>query len=151
MRKLHALIGMPVICGNRRIGRLLQPKLSDDLRQLEGIWISSGVRGTRYIPSESLEMLGQVAVMAEDRGRRSRLRAGPLPRRAVSTDGRRLGAITGAEIDELSFAVTALELSCGFWDDLLYRRQRVLLYTVSRESGEVIVGPAADAREANRT
>ena len=149
MRRLRALTGMPVVCGSRRVGRLLRAELTEDLRQLEGVWISAGARGTRYIPAEALEMLGQVAVIAEDSGSRRRMRPKPLLMRAVSTDGRRMGAITGAEIDEVSFAVTALELSAGLWDDLLWGRRRVTRYTVNRDNGEVIVEPAEAETEVN--
>jgi len=147
MRKLRALTGLPVVCGHRRIGRLLRAELTEDLKQLSGIWVSAGIRGTRYIPAESLQWLGQVAVMVDDAGRRGHMPTGTLLKRAVSTDGRRVGAITGAEIDEVSFAVTALELSAGLWDDLLYRRQRIWGFTVNRDNGEVVVLPAEDERE----
>ena len=147
MRKLRGLMGMPVVCGGRRLGRVLRGELAEDLRQLDGIWISAGLRGTRYIPAESLELLGRVAVMAEDDGARRRMAGRPLLLRAVSTDGQRLGAVTGAEIDEVSFAVTSLELSSGLWDDLLRGRRRVTRYTVNRETGEVIIEPDGDERE----
>lgn len=148
MRKVRALTGMPVVCKQKRVGRLIQAELSDDLRRLEGIWITGGVRGTRYIPAEALEMLGEAAVIADSAGRRKRLDAQPLFKRAVSTDGRRLGAITGASIDEVSLSVASLELSAGLWDDLLNGRQPVDRYTVNRETGDVIVDPAGDEREA---
>jgi uncharacterized protein YrrD len=147
MRKLRSLTGMSVICGSRRIGRVLQAELTEDLRQLSGIWVGAGLLGTRFIPSESLEMLGEVAVMAEDRGRRRSMRSRPLLKRAVSTDGRRMGAISGAEVDELSFAVTALELSSGLWEDLAHRRRRVTRYTVNPENGEVVVDLSEATRE----
>ena len=139
MRKIRVLIGMPVVVSNRRIGRVVQVELSEDLRQLDGLWIDAGLRGTRFLPSDSLEMLGQVAVMADDAGRRRRCKSAPLFRRAVGTDGRRLGAITGAEIDELSFRVEALELSHGLWDDLLYGRTRIRNFTLNRENGSVVI------------
>lgn len=147
MRKLRALIGMPVICGSRRIGRVVQPQLTEDLSQLKGIWIGAGLGGTRFIPCESLEMIGTVAIMSEDRGRRGRMQVRPLLMRAVSTDGRRIGAITGAQIDEVSFAVSALELSAGLWEDLLDGRVLVTRYSVNPESGEVIIDPAGDERK----
>ena len=143
MRKLRSLIGMSVVCGSRRVGRLLRAELTEDLKQLAGIWVGAGLRGTRYIPAESLELIGRVAVMADVPGSRARMASKPLFARAVSTDGRRLGAITGAEIDEMTFAVSALELSAGLWDDLLRGRQRVTRYTVNRERGEVIIDSAA--------
>ena len=146
MRKLRSLTGMSVICGSHRIGRVLQAELTGDLRQLSGIWVGAGLLGTRFIPSESLEMLGEVAVMAEESGRRRPMRSRPLLKRAVSTDGRRMGAITGAEIDELSFAVRALELSAGLWEDLAHQRRRVTRYTVNPDNGEVVI----DLQEATR-
>ena len=147
MRKLRSLTGMSVVCGSRRIGRLLQAELTADLRQLSGIWVGAGLMGTRFIPAERLEMLGEVAVMVDDRGRRRPMRSRPLLKRAVSTDGRRMGAITGAEIDELSFAVCALELSEGLWDDLAHHRLRVTRYTVNPDNGEVVIDLSEATRE----
>ena len=147
MRKLRSLTGMSVICGSHRIGRVLQAELTGDLKQLSGIWVGAGLLGTRFIPSESLEMLGDVAVMAEDSGKRRPMRSKPLLKRAVSTDGRRMGAITGAEIDELSFAVRALELSSGLWAALAHRRQRVTRYPVDPANGEVVIDLPEATRE----
>ena len=137
MRKLRNLIGMPVICHRRKIGRLVQADLSPDLKRLEGIWVDCGLRGTRHIPCEQLSMIGEHAVIADDRGSRKKCAARSLLRRAVSTDGTRLGAITGAEVDEISFLVRALELTRGFWDDLCLGRRRVETYSV--QGSEVIV------------
>lgn len=147
MRKVRAMIGMPVICLNRKIGRMVQAEITEDMKQLSGIWVDAGLRGTRYIPSESLEMLGQVAIMADDCGKRKHLTSTRIFHRAVSTDGQRLGAITGAEVNELSFAVESLELSAGIWDDLFSSRQRIQRYTVNRENGEVIVEQAEEEVE----
>ena len=137
MRKLRNLIGMPVILHRQKIGRLIQADLSDDLKRMEGIWVDSGLKGTRYIPSEHLGMIGEMAVLTDSRGTRRRARAQSLLRRAVSTDGSRLGAIVGAEVDEISFLVCALELTRGFWDDLWYGRLRVDDYNA--QGAEIIV------------
>ena len=142
MRKARNLTGLPVVCDGRRYGRVLRADLSDDLRHMEGIWVGAGLRGARYIPSERLQMLGSVAVLADCAGQRRRMEPSRLPMRAVSTDGRRLGAVTGAELDELSFQVTALELSAGVWDDLVGGRGRVTRYTVNPDKGEVVIDPA---------
>ena len=58
MRKLRALIGLPVVVNNHRIGRVVQAELSTDLTQLLGVWIDAGLLGTRFIPADSLGMLG---------------------------------------------------------------------------------------------
>lgn len=146
VRKLRALVGMPVLCDSRRIGRVVQAQLTDDLTRLDAIWVG-GLLGMRRIPAESLQMIGKVAVMADDAGTRSRGQAKPLMLRALSTDGRRIGAITGAVIDEVSLAVTSLELSEGLWEDLLRGRSSVTRYTVNRDIGMVVVQAAIEGRE----
>lgn len=147
MKKIRVMIGMPVICRNKKIGRMIQADLAEDLRQMNGIWVDSGLRGTRYIPSENLEMLGEIAIIADDCGKRRRPTPAPIFHRAISTDGQRLGAITGAEINELSFAVESLELSNGIWEDILNRRDRINRYTVNRETGEIIIEKAGQEME----
>ena len=147
MKKLRSAVGMPVMCQGKRIGRLIQAELSEDLTRLSGIWVGSGLKATRFVPAEELQIIGQVAVFCDGRGERGHMRAEPLFRRATATDGARLGAITGAEIDEVSFAVTSLELSRGFWDDLTDGRRAIRSFTVDRETGEVIVGPPGQGKE----
>lgn len=142
MRKIRSLTGMPVICRQKKIGRLMQAELSGDMLHLEGIWIDAGLKGTRYIPAEQLCMIGDVAVLADGSGVRKRCSAKTLLMRAVSTDGRRIGAIVGAQVDEISFLVRCLELSRGFWEDLLDGRQQVESYRV--HGGAVIISDSAE-------
>lgn len=144
MRKMRNLTGMPVVMNGRKIGRLLHAELTEDLKALSGVWIDSGLKGTRYIPVESLEMIGSKAVSTDSAGMRRRCKPGFLIRRAVSTGGYRIGAVTGAEIDEITFAVEALELSCGFWDDFWQGRRRIRCYSVHPESGDVVLQDSAD-------
>ena len=148
MRKLRNLIGMPVLWQRQRLGRLMQVELSSDLVRLEGIWVDGGLKGTRYIPSEQLGMIGEIAVLADSRGARRRCTARPLFLRAVSSGGEPVGAIVGAEVDELSFQVRALELTRGFWDDLTAGRTRVERYTAQPERSLVIVLESTDEVEA---
>ena len=139
MRKLRNLTGMPVVCKRQKIGRLIQAELSADLRTLEGIWVDCGLRGTRYIAADHIGTIGEAAVITDQRGIRRRMSAKPLICRAVSTDGRRLGAIVGAEIDEVSMMVSALELSRGVWDDIYYGRTLITQYNAGENSSEAIV------------
>ena len=143
MRKLRNLSGMPVLCQRQKIGRLVQAELSEDLARLDGIWVDGGLRGTRYIPAEQLGMIGEVAVLSDGRGVRRRCDARPLFLRAVNAAGERMGAIVGAELDEMSFQVRALELTRGFWDDLSTGRARIERYSVQPEQSVVIVLDAA--------
>lgn len=137
MRKLRNLIGMPVIFQRQRIGRLIQVDFSPDLKRMEGIWIDSGLRGTRYIAADHLSMVGETVILSDSRGMRKRPHVKQLMQRAISTDGSRTGAIVGAEVDEISFLVSALELSRGFWDDLWYGRQKISSYNA--DGNEIIV------------
>lgn len=139
MKKIRALIGLPVIVKGKRIGRVVRCELSNDLKHLEGLWITAVVFGTRFIPCEHLGVLGQVSVTADSSGIRRKGSGTSLFRRAVGTDGTRLGAITGADIDELSFRIDALELSCGLWDDLLYGRRRIHTFALNQTDGSVII------------
>ena len=139
MRGIRSLIGLPVVVSGKKIGRVVQPELSDDLTRAEGIWVDAGLCGTRFIESDRIRLIGDVAITADDAGKRKSLQSRALFRRAIGTDGCRLGAITGAEIDPLSFRIEALELSLGLWNDLLSGRERVSLFTVDRQSGNVIV------------
>ncbi len=147
MRKLRNLIGLPVIVNRQKIGRLVQAELSGDLEQLKGVWVDCGLRGTRYISSERLKLIGEMAVIADDRGKRRRCGNAFPCYRAISACGQRLGAIVGAQIDELSFMVTSLELTRGFWDDLLTGRECVTKYAMNDCLTEVIVLDAADQCE----
>lgn len=147
MRKIRNMIGMPVLCCGKKLGRLVQTDLSGDLKRLEGIWVDCGLKGNRYISADQLSMIGEFAVMADDRGRRRRCRASSLLCRACGTDGMRLGAVVGAEIEELSFLVSSLELTRGFWDDIYAGRSRVESYKVHPEKSDVIIGDSAEEAE----
>lgn len=142
MRKIRSLTGMPVICKQKKIGRLMQAELSEDMLRLEGIWIDAGLMGTRFIPAEQLCLIGDVAVLADGSGQRKRCSAKKLMKRAVSTDGQRIGAIVGAQVDEISFLVRCLELSRGFWEDLLGGRKQIDCYQV--HDGAVIISDSAE-------
>ena len=145
MRKLRNMIGMPVLCQRQKLGRLVQVDLSADLVRMEGIWVDCGLKGTRYIPTEQLAMIGEVAVLADARGTRRKCTARPLLMRAITTGGMRAGAIVGAEVDELSFQVRALELTHGFWDDIHAGRTRIERYTAQPERSIVIVPETSSA------
>ena len=64
MRSIRSMIGMPVVVENRRLGRVIQIALSDDLTRAEGVWVDAGLRGTRYISTDSVRLIGSVAIGA---------------------------------------------------------------------------------------
>jgi len=150
VRKSRALTGLPVVVNGRRIGRVVQTELSEDLSELAGIWIATGFLGTRFIPGDSVGLIGEVSIIADHSGIRRRCRPAAIFRRAVGSDGSRVGAIIGAEIDEISLRVEALELSCGLWDDLVFGRKCIRRFTLNQETGNVVVDISEIEKEANR-
>lgn len=147
MRKLRNLTGMPVICRRQKIGRVIQAQLTEDLSALDGIWVDCALRGTRYISAEHIGTIGEVSVIADHRGVRRKMNARSLVCRAVSTDGRRLGAIVGAEIDEVSMLVHSLELSGGFWDDLYNGRSFVRRFSVGEGVCKTVIVDSAESEK----
>lgn len=138
IRDMRTLTGLPVISKGRRIGRAACVELTDDLTRIRGLFVDCGMRGSRFIPEQMIDLLGEVAIITGGSGRRTSARNPTLQRRALSTDGRLLGAVSGAMIDENTRSVEALLLSRGYIDDLLVGRQWVRQYTVNRDSGDVI-------------
>lgn len=138
MKNTNALGGMPVVCDGVRLGRVFSVQLTPDLTKMAGLHVDCGLRGRRYIPAERVRVLGEVAVLVDGGPSGARPAEQTLPRRALTPEGARLGAITGAWIDEETRAVESLELSRGYWEDLFLGRVRVRSYHVQKDGGEVV-------------
>lgn len=130
MKGLKAFVGMPVILGGRRIGHVACLTLDEGLTRVTGLRIARGLRGNRFIPASAVSLLGDVAVLVTDEGVRAGEERGLTIRRATATDGQILGAITGALIDERTLKVAALEMTSGWWEDLVRGRKYVHGWTV---------------------
>ncbi len=150
MKSIRALIGMPVISidGGRRLGRVLRASVNEALDGLEGIWIAGRFGKTAFLPKESIEMLGDVAVIVNSlmkvkpRGQAFHMR------RALDASGALMGAVTGLYVNEESLTVESLEISLGFWEDIARGRQLVRHFAVLKPQGDVIVcGKGEDVSE----
>lgn len=130
---------MPVILDGKRLGRALDIGITKDLKNMTGIYVDCGIRGSRFVPSDQVRLVGDVAIFVDSRGKRSRCNGTSQVRRALSTDGRRLGAVCGVLIDEEMQTIEALELSRGYIDDLIGGRQYVRHYTVSKGGEDVVI------------
>ncbi len=138
MRNTRSLLGMPVISNGRKLGRVTCVLTDDSLRTVSGLYLSCGVAGSRFIECGQLDLFGDIAVLARSEGKRMQLTGTPLFRRALSPDGRHIGAITDALLSEHTLHIDALELSYGYLDDLTGGRARVRQYTVQK-NGDVVV------------
>jgi len=141
MKSARTLIGLPVIMDSRELGRVSAVEPDDGLRALRGIYFSCGLAGTKFVDRSELDLIGDVAVLVHGTGKRSQPPASALPRRALSPDGNRLGAVTDAIIDEETFAIPMLELSGGYFDDLTEGRARVSTFSVT-QNGDVVIETA---------
>ncbi len=138
IRNAKSLLGMPVIADGETLGRVSCVQTDDTLREIRGLFLSCGLSGTRFVERRQVDLIGDIAVLIHGSGRRMAMDRPPLLRRAYSPDGRRIGAITDAVIDEKSLLVAALELSYGYLDDLTGGRVRVSQFSV-RKNGDVVV------------
>ncbi len=60
-KSLRSLGGLPVLCAGKRIGRVAQASLSDDLRRMDGLWVDAGLCGSRFVARRSLRCLATSA------------------------------------------------------------------------------------------
>ena len=141
MRTLRGIVGMPVVLDGQCIGRVLWAEPDEKLREIRAIWFSGHCIGARRIGRDAIDRIGSVAIIARSRGVRAKIHARPLFRRAVSTDGARLGAVVDAEIDD-ALQIRALWLSSGYPDDLLGGRIRIEQYSVP--TGDAVLIPMGE-------
>jgi len=141
VRSAKSLLGMPVIREGEKLGRVALILPDEELRTLSGLYISCGMAGSRFIEGSLLDMIGEVAVLSRDAGKRAQPGVRPLLRRALSPDGRRIGAVTDAFIDEETLRIEALEFSRGYLDDLTGGRMRIRQFSVQK-NGDVIIEDA---------
>ena len=141
MTGLKKLVGMPVIVGGKAAGSVMRGVLTEDGRALRGIVLRGGLRGTRWLPREQIELVGKLSVIARGRPHRLPKAADYRLFRVSSADGARLGIVTDALINEETLRVSALEISGGPLDDLIDGRWYATVYHVrpAGDTGHVTV------------
>lgn len=150
MKTLSDLRGRQVIRDGKIVGRAVQGCLSDDLRALDGLWTDTGLTGIRFVSAEHVCVLGESAVIVDDKGEHLRMKPKPLMIRAADASGRRIGAVVDALLDETTLTVEALILSKGFWDDLRFGRTSVVRFQNDFTAHRVIVELPDDEKEVKR-
>lgn len=138
MRNAKSLIGIPVRSGGQTLGRVSYVLPDQRLRSVCGLYLSCGMTGSRFIECAQLDAIEDSAILTRSSGKRAQLNERPMLKRAFSTDGQLIGAITDAVIDEKTLSIEALELCRGYLDDLTGSRPRIRQFTVQK-NGDVIV------------
>ena len=118
MQSLKSMRALKLVVDGKQSGRVVQGCLSDDLQRLEGIWVDSGLGGLRFVDADHICVIGRRSVIADEGGIRLRIRPRSLFIRAVSTEGRRMGAIV---------------------DSLLHGYRTITVFFHDRANGQVII------------
>jgi len=138
VKNMKSLLGRPVLMNGKTVGHVTDVELDERLLRLVALYIDGGLYGTRRIGGDRIRLLGDVSVLVTGIGKRGRPKEARL-RRARLSDGSRVGAVTGALIDEETLEIKALELTRGYLDDLLTGRQWISRYAVNMTSGDVLI------------
>jgi uncharacterized protein YrrD len=130
---------MSIVCNGKQAGRVVMCKLSQDMRRLDGIWIDAGLRGVRLIDAERICVIGERAIIVDGMGERVRMKPETLFARAISTTGKRLGAIVDVELDELSLCLRAVILSRGMIEDFTRGEVRYEDFSYDAQNRRVVI------------
>ena len=145
MRAMQEIVGLPVIVGGACVGHVLCAEADEALTCIQAFWITTGRMGARRFDRRHIRQIGEVAIQADDRGERGEPACGRFFRRAISTEGERMGAIIDAEFDD-ALNICALWLTHGYPDDLLTGRRRITRYSVRASDGCVLI-PSGEEEE----
>ncbi|MDO4546682.1 MAG: hypothetical protein Q4D04_01145 [Clostridia bacterium] len=140
MKSVRSIIGLPVLVVSRVVGHVTDVDIDLSKKLFTGIYLTAMPFGVRRIDAENIEIIGDVSVIASDAGKLSL----PPPKKAipaVMADGRRIGQITGALIDEATRRVEAVELSEGVWEDLAYARRWIFSFAAESSTCGVLINP----------
>lgn len=139
MTRMNRLIGLPVVCGEKKLGRVSAVMLTRCGERLAGLMVQGGLRSARWVPADAIVCLGTLSILVKAGGGKKQ-EAHPFRLgRVCDTSGLRLGCITDARLDEQTLKVDALEITFGPLDDLFIGRRWVQSFTIHPASGDVVV------------
>lgn len=136
---LRKLRGLKVIRDGKCLGRAVQGCLCDTLTALDGFWLDRAIAGMRFVSAEHICVLGERSILIDYPGERLRMKPQPLMLRAISTDGKRLGAIVDAAIDERTLAVEELALNPGWAEGLMHGLVHIRHFKCDLANARVVV------------
>lgn len=113
------MIGLPVIMNGKQRGNVLRGVLTEDGKNLRGLVIRGGLRGTRWLSREQISLIGEISVIGQGKTGRVPKNASYHLFRVTNSEGTRLGIVTDALLNEETLHVSALEISGGPLDDLI--------------------------------
>lgn len=139
--------GMKVINEGKCIGRVIQAELSGDMKALDGLWIDRALLGIRFINAEHICVFGTESVIVDNPGVHLRIRPSKLFVRAVTTGGKRTGAVFDAAIDEQTLCVKALALNKGWLYSVMKGPVYIYSYKYDPITSRVIIPEDISGKE----
>ena len=128
--RLGRVLGLPVIWGARRIGHVEQPVPDEDGHRLRGLIIRRGIGGARWVQRENVGVLGDVSVILTARPVRPPRDTHFALGAVQDESGLTLGRVTDLWISPGTLAITALEVTLGWTEDLRSGRRRIRQWAV---------------------
>lgn len=142
MTRLGQVVGLPAALNGRMVGRVEQAVLTPDGRSLWGLVLRHGLGGARWAEAGSIDVLGQVAVVLQEKPTRPPRHADFLLTSVKDSTGLNLGRVTDVYINPDTMQVTALEISLGLVEELRLGRmlaRRFVVLPTPEEPGQVLI------------
>lgn len=139
LTSLNRMIGLPVVLGDRSLGRVERAALDPCARRFAGLVARRGIGMARWIPADSVALVGKRCVLL----RAAPPRAACEPTRealiALGTSGERVGEVTDALLRGDTLGLVALEVSLGPLYRLMGRIAYADRYQARRDERAVIL------------
>ena len=140
-RSIRALTGMPVVFTETgaRVGRVTRVYVDEALTRITGIWVSGRLGRLFFCPESAIEMIGEVSVLVRSHDKCPSSGVPFRMRRAIDSAGQLIGAAVGAYFEPETLAISSIELTRGFWEDITRGREEVRNFAVRLPQGDVAV------------
>ena len=139
LTSIKRLVGMPVVCQDRRLGYVEQAIPKEDARRLAGVIIRRGIGSARWCAAEDILSAGPECVVIANRPSTSAHPCIRSPERAYLTNGQCVGEVTDWIFAPGGFAFAALEVSPGPIYRLMGQCAYACEFRADPQSGGVIV------------
>lgn len=128
--RLGRLVGLPAVCGGRVVGHVERAVPDAGGRSLLGLVIRRGLGGAKWADRNAIAVLGDVSIILA-------ARPGRVPRggsAALGTvkdeSGLTLGRVTDLWVNPETFAITAMEITLGWMEEMRGGRRIIRRWTV---------------------
>lgn len=128
--RLGRIVGLPAVCGEKMVGHVERAVPDAGGRTLRGLVIRRGLGSAKWADRSAIAVLGDVSVILEARPVRVP-RGGSAVLGAVKDEsGLTLGRVTDLWVNPETFAITAMEISLGWMEEMRGGRRIIRRWTI---------------------